>query len=293
MVSNSINDYKHIIWLYNNQLINKHYVLYTDIALLYLSDMRPFQPYINPIMRPPPRPPDLDDNNSRDLRPNLITDPNIDFEENSPHQEGIISEMYESPDKSYIEEPHELADLVDTSKLIYKFLPKQTDIDKILDIIGRKVLKGTHLPITIKEIQASYLTSPYFKDLYRYLAQNKLPSTKSVIYKGETLAERFILLDSLLFKLVTMPDKETTLLTIPEICADKIITLYHTSLFAGHQGVIKTYLTISDKFFIPGLMHYLRSFLKGCHICQLVRNDKPPMRQLQTRIHRITNLYLD
>ena len=32
-------------------------------------------------------------------------------------------------------------------------------------------------------------------------------------------------------------------------------------------------------------MHYLRSFLKGCHICQLVRNDKPPMRQLQTRIN--------
>ena len=63
-------------------------------------------PYINPIMRPPPRPPDLDDNNRRDPRPNFITEPNIDFEENSPHQEGIISETYESPDKSYIKEPH-------------------------------------------------------------------------------------------------------------------------------------------------------------------------------------------
>ena len=84
---------------------------------------------------------------------------------------------------------------------------------------------------------------------------------------------------------MTTPDKETALLAIPEICADKIITLYHTSLFAGHQGVIKTYLTISDKFFIPGLMQHLRSFLKGWHICQLVTNDKPPMRQLQTRIN--------
>ena len=82
-----------------------------------------------------------------------------------------------------------------------------------------------------------------------------------------------------------MPDRETALLAIPEICVDKIITLYHTSLFAGHQGAIKTYLTISDKFFIPGLMHYLRSFIKGHHTCQLVRKDKPPMRQLQTRIH--------
>ena len=138
------------------------------------------------------------------------------------------------------------------------------------------MLKGKHLPLTIKEIQASYLTSPYFSDLYRYLAQNKIPNKRSAICKVEILAERFILLDSLLFKLVTMLDKETALLAIPEIYADMIAMLYYTGLFARHQGVIKTYLTIRDKFFIPGLMHHLRSFLKGCHICQLFRNDKPP-----------------
>ena len=84
---------------------------------------------------------------------------------------------------------------------------------------------------------------------------------------------------------MTTPDKETSLLAIPEICTDKNIMLYHTSLFAGHQGSVKTYLTIKGKFFTPGLMHYLRSFLMGCHICQLVRNDKPPTRQWQTRIN--------
>ena len=66
---------------------------------------------------------------------------------------------------------------------------------------------------------------------------------------------------------------------------DKIITLYHSSLFTGHQGVIKTCLTINDKFFIPNLVHYLRSYIKGCHLCQLVHNDKPPPRQLQTKIN--------
>ena len=44
-------------------------------------------------------------------------------------------------------------------------------------------------------------------------------------------------------------------------------------------------MTISDKFFIPRLMHYLRSFLSACHICQLFRNEKPPSRQLETRIN--------
>ena len=92
-------------------------------------------------------------------------DRKIEFEENSPHQEGIISETYERPDKLYIQEPTELKDLIDTTKSIQKFFSKQVDIDKILDIIKRKVLKGTHLPLTIKELQAGHFTSPYFKDL--------------------------------------------------------------------------------------------------------------------------------
>ena len=103
--------------------------------------------------------------------------------------------------------------------------------------------------MTVKEILAGYLISSYFKDIYLYLTPNKLPTTKTVIQKVEMLAEKCVLLNSLLFKKITTPEKETTLLAIPETCADKIITLYHSSLFAGHQVVvIKTYLTISDNF---------------------------------------------
>ena len=176
-----------------------------------------------------------------------------------------------------------MGDLINKENLVHRFLPKQTDINKILEVIQRKVLKGTHLPVEIKEIQAGYLYSPYFKDLYLYLLQNRLPSSKSAIRKLETLSEKYVLLDSLLFRI--SPEKETAVLAIPETCMDKIITLYHKSLFAGHQGVIKTYLTISDKFFIPNLIHYLRSYIKGCHICQLTRTEKPPSRHLQARIN--------
>ena len=148
---------------------------------------RPILPYCEPFVRPPPRPPNETavKDNRKDLS-DMDMDRKINFEEKSPHQEGIISETYERPDKPYIQESTELKDLIDTTQLIQKFLPKQVDIDKILDIIKRKVLRGTHLPLTIKEIQAGYLTSPYFKDLYLYLAQNKLPSKKSAIHKGKS-----------------------------------------------------------------------------------------------------------
>ena len=141
-----------------------------------------------------------------------------------------------------------MVSLINTGRLVQKFLPKQANIDKILNVIKRKVLKVTHLPVAIKEVQAGYLVSPYFKDNYLYLAQNKLPSTKTAIQKVGTLAEKCILLDSLLFKIVTTPQKEIVLLAILEVCTDKIVTLHHSSLFAGYQGIIKTYFTMNNKF---------------------------------------------
>ena len=81
---------------------------------------------------------------------NINPDINLDFEENSPFQEGIISEAYQRPDKSFFQEPKELNNLIITSNLIQRFLPKQADIDGILKVMQRKVLKGTCLPVEIR-----------------------------------------------------------------------------------------------------------------------------------------------
>ena len=139
-----------------------------------------------------------------------------------------MMETFQRPDKSFFQDPKELGALINKENFVHKYLPKQMNTDKILKMIQRKVLKGTHLPIKIKEIQAGYLCSPYFKDLYLYLSQNKLPPSKPAIRKIETLSEKYVLLDSLLFRISS--DKETTVLAVPETCADKIITVYHISL---------------------------------------------------------------
>ena len=79
-------------------------------------------PYHDPYARPPPRLPDI--TNSIDSWKDLLEtdlDRNVDIEENSPFQEGIISETYERADNSYIQEPYELKDLIDTTKLVQKF----------------------------------------------------------------------------------------------------------------------------------------------------------------------------
>ena len=63
----------------------------------------------------------------------------------------------------------------------------------------------------IKEIQAGYLSSLYFKDIYLYLAHNRLPIKKAAMKRVELLAEKYML-DSLLLKLTTIPGKESALL---------------------------------------------------------------------------------
>ena len=146
----------------------------------------PFHP--SPTSNPPPRL--IKQNVSYPKSSQSSTDidninPNFNFEENSPFQEGIMSEMFQRPDKSFFQEPKELGSLINKEKLIHRYLPKQTDIDKMLEVIQRKLLKGMHLPVKIKEIQAGYLHSSYFKDIYLYLSQNKLPSSKTAIKRVE------------------------------------------------------------------------------------------------------------
>ena len=75
---------------------------------------------MQPSVRLPPKPPNVDNITTS---PNLGPEPNVDFEENSPHQEEIITEMYVAPYQSYLEQLQELTKLVNTSKVVQKYLP--------------------------------------------------------------------------------------------------------------------------------------------------------------------------
>ena len=99
--------------------------------------------YPNQITKPIPKLTERVTQNDRQADLELDLEINKDFEGNSPYQEGIISEIYQRPDKSQIVDPSELIDLVNTERIVQKYFPKQTDIDKILKVIQRKVLKGT------------------------------------------------------------------------------------------------------------------------------------------------------
>ena len=76
----------------------------------------PPETVLPPIGAPPNIRPPLKLSNIKEAisNPNLGPDPNMDREENSPHQEGIITETYVAPDQSYLEQLQELIELAKT-----------------------------------------------------------------------------------------------------------------------------------------------------------------------------------
>ena len=89
------------------------------------------------------------------------------------------------------------------------------------------------------KIQAGYLNSPYFKDVYVHLVQNKLPSHNTAIGRTETLVEIYLLLDFLLFRIITTSGKESTVIAMSESSVDRIITLNHFNCYQMYLVIMK------------------------------------------------------
>ena len=79
----------------------------------------------DPLRKPLPRPPDPKAQDDRKINLDLDLEINKDFKENSPYQEGIISEIYQRPDRSQLLEPPEVVDLVNINNTVQKYLPNK------------------------------------------------------------------------------------------------------------------------------------------------------------------------
>ena len=80
--------------------------------------------------------------------------------------EEVLAPQIQIPDQSDFELPPPLHDVVDPTKVTHKFLPKQGEIDRLINQINKKVLRDTKLCMNLRDLKAAYLTSPHFRDIY-------------------------------------------------------------------------------------------------------------------------------
>ena len=95
-----------------------------------------------------------------------------------PPQSKETMETYRSPDESLcLPYCKPLPILKDAEELdvFTRHIPKQTDIDKFLQILKAKVTKSYDLSVTATELVKQYPHSPAFGSIYNYITQNVLP----------------------------------------------------------------------------------------------------------------------
>ena len=154
-------------------------------------------------------------------------------------------------------------------------IPQQVEIDRALTELRSKVIQQLVVNFKTADLIREYDRSVHFKDIYSYIARVKLPANQQIQQRVLGESANYVVTNKLLFKLEKLKEgKEWQyyhVLIIPEKFETNIFHMYHNSLFACHQGLWKTFLTIRNKFFIPNLFAKLRMYIKACSLCQRIK----------------------
>jgi putative transposase len=155
-------------------------------------------------------------------------------------------------------------------KVINKRVPSQCDLTSFIEKVKARSLRDFSLPIAAQEITLQQRNDPYFKDIYMFLKAGVLPSNVKVARNIKNLAEDFILVNEVLFKILDTNNQEIfrLLLAIPAKSAHYIISMFHNSLWSAHFGIKKTFQQIRSKYFIPQLYQKLHQYIQSCETCQ-------------------------
>ena len=231
--------------------------------------------------------------------PNAQQDP-FDTQMEVPFTEDTVKPIFKKPEIVDFEIPPVLEEMIPDGSLIHKYLPKQADIDKILTQINRKYLRRMHLPCSLKDMQAAYMQSPHFCDVYNAIMFNKYPKHRKAIEKlHQAMLSQYVVQGGLLY--IYMKNnfgEQEPVLCVPPSKIDIFLDRYHTSLLGGHSGITKCYQTLRQRIYCPSLPYYVRLYIISCHICQLFKNSKRFDQPLMRRFYDIntptmTNISMD
>lgn len=166
-------------------------------------------------------------------------------------------------------------------------IPKQKELQRVMKNIQKKIIRDYNLPFDMHELQVQQETCPSFKPVYDFLAHDILPSDIKSARTVTAKAEQFILCNGLLFRLFLHEKydaKMTLQLVIPDTMVDRVITKYHDSLLSNHQGVMRTYLTIRQYFFMRNMFQRINNYIKACLRCQEFKGKPDKLRPFHSRV---------
>ena len=171
--------------------------------------------------------------------------------------------------------------------LFMKHIPKQQELDKLVNYLRQRVIHDCNVPLTVKELKAEYHVDPYFKDVVKYLEKDYCRYAGKAQTVVKMQCEDYVLVNGVLFKIrYDKADKgePSVVLCIPKKCIPTVLYQYHTPLLAGHPEVIKLYDTIKQKYYFPGMFNLVREFVECCLECQSMKSKTDGHRIQYARI---------
>ena len=129
-------------------------------------------------------------------------DPRIDLGILLQQFKDLVDLVIRAPTKTDTKPAVPLSEFTDVPKLHAHEIPKQKKLDPLLKLLETKILRQIHLPTSFRDLHGAYLHSPYFRDIYLYLLQNKVPQNPRKRSKVISQSSDYMLLDNMLFKIV-------------------------------------------------------------------------------------------
>ena len=135
----------------------------------------------------------------------LKGDPWLDPTAEPPLEESSVDAFFRHPMKEDFIIPPTLSEASKNKTLLAKDLPKQTDIDRLMKVLNRKILAQTRFPEPMKDLEAGYIHSGFFKDIYEYIRYNRLPTNQSKAKQIQINSINYFTIGVILYRLI--PDK--------------------------------------------------------------------------------------
>ena len=117
-------------------------------------------------------------------------------------------------------------------------IPQQVEIDRALTELHSKVIRQLVVNFETADLIREYDRSAHFKDIYSYIARDKLPGNQQTQRRVLGESANYVVTNKLLFKLEKLKEGKEwqyhPVLVIPEKFETNIFHMYHNSLFACH-----------------------------------------------------------
>lgn len=150
----------------------------------------------------------------------------------------------------------------------------------------------TEVEYTAEELKGIQTLDPDLELILSYLRSNKIP-TEDDIFISSQAAKNYRVNKEMFFLdtagiLRNIPKNENpSRLDVPKNLVDEVLHSCHNIPAMGHQGVVRTYLRVKEKFYWFSMSQATKNFVRTCDVCSKFKNANRKVRCPMSKMERV------